>query len=284
MKSICVHRNHIKSLLTGLLSVLSIVIAPQAISQNLANPWVPIHVAADNTAFLFHAETIKFFSVPPKLVTFNLLSVKDGKASNYDRYEASCNTAEIKVNGSAFIAIGSENTARHLILRALCGFAADDGYWIGLLSEYEGPRKNLIYFVNVMSIIRVGAPFPGYSAQGIVGVWKHGKNPPFELTQGRSQWSYTCKSPHRYAAKEPSSTDFGAELTVASDSPLGGVLNILCGGQFPIMQQAVNNTPELQKDNGFNSSSLEDAKGMCKELGFKPASEKFGDCVLKLSR
>ena len=284
MKSRCVHRNHIKSLLTGLLSALSIVIAPQAISQNLANPWVPIHVAANNAAFLFHAETIKFFSVPPKLVSFNLLSVTDGKASNYDSYETSCNTAEIKVNGSAFIAIGSENTTRHLILRALCGFATDDGYWIGLLSESQGPRKNMIYFVNVMSITRVVAPFPGYSAQGTVGVWKHGQSPPFELTAVRSQWVYTCNSPYQFSGKESSNSGFKPEETVGPDTPLGGVLSILCSGQFPVMQQAINNTPDSKKGPEFDSSSLEDAKGMCKELGFKPTSEKFGDCVLKLSR
>jgi len=36
------------------------------------------------------------------------------------------------------------------------------------------------------------------------------------------------------------------------------------------------------KKNNQNSKDLEKFKKQCEELGFKPKTEKFGECVLKL--
>lgn len=277
-------KNPLRRLFSGFGFVLISCLSQQAIPQNLGNPWVPINVASNNSTFFFHAGTTKFFSFPPSLVSFNLLKVADGKASTYDRVEASCNNAEVKVNESGFVAIGSQNSVMHLILRALCGFATEDGYWIGLGADTQGARKNLVYFVNVRSITRVVEPFSGYSAQGTLGSWKGGQWPPFEISPHKAQWFYTCEPPYQYVGKQPLEESLKPAITVPHETPLGGMLSILCSGQFPVIQSEVNNLPDVKKDEGVDSTSLEDAKTKCKDLGFKPASEKFGDCVLRLSR
>jgi hypothetical protein len=148
----------------------------------------------------------------------------------------------------------------------------------------EGARKNQIYFFNVRSITRVVDPFPGYSAQVTGGALKRGQWPPFETSPIRTRWFYTCDPPYRVAWKEPSEESPKPAITVPHRSPLEGQISILCSGQFPVIQQAANNPADAKKGSEFDASSLEDAKAKCVNLGFKPASEKFGDCVLKLSR
>jgi len=46
----------------------------------------------------------------------------------------------------------------------------------------------------------------------------------------------------------------------------------------------VESQPDVAKpENAYNENKLEDAKSKCIELGFKAGTEKFGECVLKLS-
>ena len=73
----------------------------------------------------------------------------------------------------------------------------------------------------------------------------------------------------------------------------GGIMNALSDA-FPKLQENIdsfsvdkgsaNQSPTPQKTTDENvGKSLDDAKGKCAELGFKRGTEKFGECVLKLS-
>jgi hypothetical protein len=95
------------------------------------------------------------------------------------------------------------------------------------------------------------------------------------LTRG---CDYSCISPEQ--SNNINSTVNTNTVPVAPNAFIGikGMESSPGVESFPANQ---THTPPLIS---FGKSSLEDAKKKCIDLGFKPATEKFGQCVLRLSK
>jgi hypothetical protein len=269
------------------LSLLFSYYSSVAFGQNLTPPWVPIAASNEGfTAFFYQAEGIRFFGTPPQVVKFHLTMVKDQKMSTADLYEAICGSKTITINNSAPVSVAAESSVRRLILESLCGFSDENGRWLGLVAKLEEKTTSVFYwFLDISSLRKTSNPFQGYSIRAVPAAADPSASKTFTYQPSSIQeWVYSCLSPPRLVFKAVHSESWQPENPVERLSALGGVIRVLCSGQFPVAEQAAPINVNRLSDRSTNSLTMEDAKLKCKELGFKIGSENFGSCVLKLSK
>ena len=268
-----------------LLAVVSIF--NSTFAKNLNPPWVPIASGAvDGTVFYYHAEGIRFFGMPPQVVKLHIVSVKDQKMSAADQYEAICGNKSIIINNSAPLSVASENSVRRLILESVCGFSDGDGRWLGLWA-WKDLKDNAFgtWFFDITSIRKTSNPFLGQRVRAVLAAANLAVSDPFTYqTSSIIEWVYRCDTPRRLVYKSAHADIFQPETAVAPLGQLDGVIRILCSGHFQVAEMATPTNLNRSSDRSTNSLTIEDAKLKCSELGFKPGSENYGDCVLKLSQ
>lgn len=258
-------------------------------AQNLQPPWIPIAHSVEGNWFYYHAETIKFIGMPPNVVTFNLVSCKEGKCTtSYSRYEAICGSRSITVNNSEPKSVLSGTTIESIIVDAFCGRADPNGYWVTLFAVPDKDNKFTGWWLfNLQSLKKTEQPFHGLTLQmATANIWKAPASAvsfPY-LDNSLSEYVVSCLNPSRAVHKKIDAENFSPEIIVQPSTPLWGLTQVLCSGQFPMAEQVPAQLIEPPKDTSSGSLSVDKAKQKCMELGFKSGSENFGSCVLKLSK
>ena len=158
-------------------------------------------------------------------------------------------------------------------------------------SRKDLQRESLTFEVNPNEIIKIGVGFycpfvfNRYELNGVL----IDNNPTPGLTkQCESFWAQRDTALYR---RDQASADMYVNLY---NSCLNGTLTpnsyITEGSKIPtsvdpfVGQQPSSNVPPLGSGSTSATSNLDLAKTKCSELGLKPGTEKFGECVLRLSK
>ena len=284
--------SYTRCLTPWLVVMLGWVIPSPAYTQSLNPPWLPVASNTEGALFSYHPETVRFFNMPPTLISLNILSTdKTGKASsNYNRAEITCSPRQYKQDNSSFLSVESEvSTVRRVIVDSLCGFPMFGGYWIAMsmnLVQRFPAAYSYHWLFDVASLTKTDFPFPGVAVRVATANYNSGQSPPFSLHPGFFKTVFSCENPKRYSFTQRDKEEFAPAVQPAIDSHAMGWITLLCSGQFPISERpskpptdSINQIPEPKP-----LTALDDSKRVCGELGFKAGTEKFGECVLKLSR
>ncbi len=267
------------------INILILFICASVNAENFSTGWASAGSDVNKTYFLYHAPTLIKQGTPPQIVSVKIRTSKNGTLSNtYDEFEFHCATDELKVNQGSLQKIpfnSNANTMRDMWYAGFCGINGNGStfYFIGTQVNTTN-NINTHYFIDSLSIKKTASPlpegiyfrlYPGTIDPTSKKILKLGSDA--EMMEAIS----SCKDPLKIFFKINSKSNFN-EVSINDGSIGFSANNLLCRGYFPI-SQATKVQEGLDFDEGIKK-----ATNQCKDLGFSEGTEKFGDCVLKLSR
>lgn len=287
----------------GFFWIACLLLSSQTSSQSLDDSWVAAGWAADGTAFYFHRGSLAMSGFPPTSITAQIFSTKNGKSEPYYSWNFNCYSKQIVVGNTPATSISSsEDSIRNLWLKGFCGIKKDNNYWFFVGATFE---NNLMasYFIDAASIRRSTPPeITGVYFKYAQGSIDHKNN---YLSIGKVFEVVTpCNGYSTATAREENTTSYPNEFSVGKNSSVDATLNLVCKNYFPLNENSFlqpkkeNLLPaatELKNIENQNEGAIENgqqkekmglvtAKEKCKELGLKEKTEKFGACVLRLSK
>jgi len=252
-------------------------------AQTLSDGWIRIGMAASGKWFSVNLRTIEFIGDPRTIVSFMVF--EDGSRGHVP-WELHCRGQTVKING-IFASIASDgNTVRRIIYNGLCGYQYEGATWtmVGAIQVAGDPTKlNSFMFFDLNSIQSIKSPFSGRSVQALEAVSDNNSFRPI----GRSELAFDCSTPVSFAQRMSGVENFTVvEGKFGGNSLAYSTSLLVCADKF---FKAENKIAAPKESPGSSrevtpSKALDTAKETCTDLGFKAGSEKFGDCVLRLSK
>lgn len=268
--------------LVAVLALWSVAAPRISIAQTFSDGWIRIHMDASGKWFNVNLRTLEFADDSRSIVSFMLL--EDG-SRGYEPWEIHCRDGRIKANGIFVSIVSDGNTVRRTLYNGFCGFQYEGVTWtlVGAIPvKGDSTRINSFMFFDLNSIKSIHKPFLGRSVQVLeVGLENYVFKPIAKL-----EFAYNCSAPISFATKVTgyefnvfkgeigsNTLAHSTSLLVCSDKFFkSGTRNPLPKGSMGLSEEATPNR------------SVSAAKKTCADLGFKAGSEKYGECVLKLSR
>jgi hypothetical protein len=240
--------------------------------------------------------------IPPSAVSINMLSQKNNKSNGYQKWNFDCHLKQINVDsGQATRIPVGENSLRNLWLNGFCGVTNDTGSWYYVGSFKEGNMMTS-YYVDSSSVRRTSPPEKDGAYFKIApGIFEH------STTSLRIEKIFEVITPcNGYSVAEMREKGQAEYInqSIVKNVPGDSALNLICKNYFPsnavVLQKNDVVTDTIEKTvQGVESKEIPaqdkeslpsandkliEAKAKCKDLGFKDKTEKFGACVLRLSK
>jgi len=259
------------------------VAAPRiSMAQTLPDGWIRIAMEASGKWVNVNLRTLEFLDDSRSIVSF--MFMEDG-GGGYVPWEVHCRDGRIKVNGIFVSIVSDGKTVRRTLYNGFCGFQSEGATWtlVGAIQVKGDPTKlNSLMFFDLNSIQPVHKPFSGRSVQVLEVVLENYVFKPIS----RGEFAYKCSTPMSFATRisgyefSVSKGEIGINTLAHSTSLLvcsdkffkSGTQNSFLEESRRLSEEATPNRP------------LATARKTCADLGFKVGSEKYGECVLKLSR
>lgn len=229
----------------------------------------------------YKSDSLKRDGFPPVAVSAQVFNYDPNKKNFIWTWEFRCQSKEIQVGTAPIIPIAADGgTTRRILLEGLCGVRNDSGLWFTV-----GRGQSGLFAINAESLKSTSAnEFSVITSQVAFDATKT----PFIATVGQSsEMFFSCadrtKSQYRSIGQvlESPNTD------VQPASPAAAVIHTVCSGFFPVATRQLGTQSDAFPSKGNSQSladSIENAKKTCIDLGFELKSERFADCVLKVSR
>ncbi len=262
-----------------------VALASSTSAQTLSEDgWARIAVDSESQ-WSFHTKSIKFDAIPPTVVSVNIRRQID---KNQRPFEFLCREQRVRINGVPVSLVTETNTMRRLFYDGFCGMEYEGGFWIliGSTSPKGEPLKLSNYiFADLRSTYTIEKPFFGRATRLLRMNYNQSKFPRFTPVMG-DEIAVDCSNPTRSAYRGPSASDFSvSESTVNSLSHSWSFL--FCSSGWPVSAvnlQARSQPKAVPPPDKGNISSFQDVLKYCEDSGHKRGTEKFGECVMGLSR
>lgn len=247
--------------------------------------WVRIAVDSESQ-WSFHAKSIKFDSLPPTAVSVNIRRHID---KTHLPFEFRCRERRVIVNGVPTSLASERNTMRRLFYDGFCGMEYEGGVWvlIGAAFPRGEPLKHSHYiFADLSSTYVVEKPFSGRVTRLLRMNHDPNRSPTFSPFMGE-EIAVDCANPKRYALRGPSASEFSVFESAAVNSLAHSWSFLFCTSGWPVsssISQGRSQTKALALPNKPSISSFQDVLKTCEEFGHQRGTEKFGECVMSLSR
>jgi hypothetical protein len=255
------------------LVVCSMLLSIKAFGQPLIPP-----ASNDQAGNMFYVDlnSIERQGYPPATASLTYLANNTAAVgkSRYNCYDTS--TSEYwNINSWETTGRGSVN---HVLGNFACGVNTADGLWFAIILMNENLEH--LYF-NGDTLEAVGPlTVDGVKLPNAIKVTlRNGNFNNGDVNFGVPNNAFIDCGPAgdtHFVNTEPGRTMKGYKLAGLN---MQYVHFAICGGYFPI--RVKSSAPPAQ-DNPSNS--LDKAKDQCEELGFQKGTEKFGECVLTLSK
>jgi len=262
-----------------------VAVANSSVAQTLSEDgWARIAVDSESQ-WSFHTKSIKFDAIPPTVISVNIRRQID---KNHRPFEFRCREQRVRINGVPVSLVSETNTIRRILYDGFCGMEYEGGFWILIGSTFpkgEPLKLSNYIFADLRSTYAIEKPFPGRATRLLRMNYDQSKLPRFIPVMG-DEIAVDCASPTRSAYRGPSASDFSV-----FESPVNTLSHswsfLFCSSGWPV--SAVNSQARSQlkavspPDKG-NISSFQDVLKYCEDSGHKRGTEKFGECVMGLSR
>ncbi len=250
--------------------------------------WTQIGTDSSGVIYFYHSKSL-LVSESPRVITANFLLRKSEKISVNSTWKINCEQHNVTQDGVTNSVASDGNTIRKKILIGFCGLR-DNGknlYLIGSIFNTSSKAEEFV-FVDASSIGRSDYPYTNGAVYNlIVGNFNVENNLKF-IPASEGEAVASCEDPYKFSTRSADMTSYVSH--VAEVNSVSSSANFLiCSGYFgfalDVVKKNANSVNQLNliKD----SSEMMDinlAKTKCKELGFEEKTEKFGNCVLKLSK
>lgn len=261
--------------------LLSLIILPRVGSTQLdTEKWQYYIGGAQGGAIFYNYESLKRENFPPTIITAKVLQETPNKPTYHFDWEMRCTTKELKISSAPIISTASDTTSlRRLLLEGLCGINNEEGLWFlvsHLRSGFYGINSNTLKKISndqysyISSFVHVDA------------------NNQFKLTSAvaKDENIINCSDRSKAQVRPAGSNDPMKDIDLPKSSIGRTIAHLVCSNYIQTSNLS------LQSSNDFNNTqssfkenkSIESAKQTCLELGFKDKTEKFAECVLKISR
>lgn len=269
------------SLLIGCLVPLTNTASAQTLSED---GWARIAVDSESQ-WSFHTKSIKFDAIPPSVVSVNIRRQID---NNHRPFEFRCREQRVRINGVPVSLVSETNTIRRILYDGFCGMEYEGGFWVLIGSTFpkgEPLKLSSYIFADLRSTYAIEKPFPGRATRLLRMNYDQSKSPRFIPVMG-DEIAVDCASPTRTAYRGPSASDFSV-----FESPVNTLSHswnfLFCSSGWPVSpvaSQARGHPKTIPPPDKSNISSFQDVLRYCEESGHKRGTEKFGECVMGLSR
>jgi hypothetical protein len=270
------------------LAVLAMLVESTAAISNPVGNWLTIGKTVDKD-YVYHGGSLIKSDMPPTIVSAKLYYIQDGKPNPWYEHEFNCTNETIKIPQlDQTISVKSEtNSIRKMWLKGFCGIRQADGYWFLVGSAQKiGPSGDFSgwIFLDAASLRKTNSPFSnGLSFRLSYGSFELTRQTNIDHSLALYDVHIDCKNPEKLFYNLTSSPNTTHEVWKISENDVSGTVSRLACNYFPVSQ-----VQRLQAENIGDkdtvSQSLENAKSKCTELGYESGTEKYGQCVLKLSR
>jgi hypothetical protein len=165
----------------------------------------------------------------------------------------------------------------------MCGFKHDNKNWtlVGAIFDQSFTILQSHVFIDLENIERVSSPFRGVKANILIAGWNASGFAPFRQEEIVSDCVNAAHSANRLAN---SSDDFSLVENAMPNSVSHSIGLFICGNQSRIKDENIKPIINIESTPKNFEPEIERSKVQCESLGFKKGTEKFGDCVLKLSK
>lgn len=246
--------------------------------------WARIAVDSESQ-WSFHTKSIKFDAIPPSVVSANIRRQID---KNHRPFEFRCREQRVMINGVPVSLASETNTIRRILYDGFCGMEYEGGFWILIGSTFpkgEPLKLSNYIFADLRSTYTIEKPFPGRATRLLRMNYDQSKLPRFIPVMG-DEIAVDCASPTRSAYRGPSASDFSVFESAVNTLPHSWSF-LFCSREWPvssISSQARGQPKAISPSDRSNISSFQDVLKYCEESGHKRGTEKFGECVMGLSR
>jgi hypothetical protein len=270
-------------LLVGVICLL--VLPSRVIAQSLNDGWVNVHMGSNGKTYTVHLKSLTFVGMPPQMVAFKIF--EEGN-SGYSSYELHCKDQKIKEWGVLHHVPQGENSVRRNLFDGFCGVSAGGRKWflIGITKKPDSTKEiQSFFFFDPSSGNRIAAPFEGVSFE----VMEFGLSAEKGFfPTSKSTLALNCKDPSQAGHRVLERGDFSLLGRVSPNSLIHSFNLLTCSSDFQnqigLTAAKIEGASRPPKANDSELGITDDMKRICTDLGFKPGTEKFGDCVLRLSR
>lgn len=231
-------------------------------------------------SLFYNYESLKRENFPPTIITAKVLQETPNKPTYHFDWEMRCQTKELKISSRQTISIASDTTSlRRLLLEGLCGINNDEGLWF-LVSHLP----NGFYGINSNTLKKISNDQYSY-----ISSFVHvDANNQFKLTSAavKDENIINCSDRSRAQIRAAGSNDPMKYIELPKSAIGRTITHLVCSNYIQASNFLLqsNNDSNITQPNFKENNSIESAKHTCLELGFKEKTEKFAECVLKISR
>lgn len=262
-----------------------VVFANATSAQTLSeDSWARIAVDSESQ-WSFHTKSIKFDSLPPAVVSVNIRRHID---KNHLPFEFRCREQKVIVNGVPTSLALNKNTLLQLFYDGFCGVEFEGGVWflIGAAFPKGEPLKHSHYiFADLRSTSMADKPFSGRVTRLLRVNYDQNKTPKFSPFMGE-EIAVDCSNPKRYALRGPSASEFSVSESAVNSLAHSWSFLFCSSGWFvaTVTPEGRDQQKAVSRTNKGNISSFHDVLKFCEESGLQRGTEKFGECVITLSK
>lgn len=253
---------------------------PSSFARPIHDGWSIINAGADGKKFMINLKELTVIGSPPQIISFPFLELG---SPNYRSWELHCNKKKIKDNGIFRSIAREKNTVRRIILDGMCGLNYDNRHWTLVAAGFDANFTILQshIFIDLQSISRVNFPFSGLMTEILVTGWNDSDFVPYHSEQIIAD----CNNKARYASRLINEgQDFTVLENAVPNSTAHSVNLMLCSNRFQVRDSYESRKQGSQITPSNLESIIEKSMSQCETLGFIKGTERFGDCVLKLSK
>lgn len=241
------------------------------------NKWIPFVSSVNGTVLLYQYDALKRESFPPVVVAAKIFNYDPNKKNPAFDWEFFCPSKEIKVGSGNLISIASDKgTTRRILLEGFCGIRNAEGLWFAIGLNSSGQQ----YAINSDSLKRISNDEYSFVSSNIrINI---DGEVSLALLEPKQEHLISCSDRSKIKFRNIGQDE--SIQTVESPKIAQAAIEMVCSGFIPVSSQPNMAQPTSNNQQSNLNERLEAAKKTCIELGFKEKSEKFADCVLKVTR
>jgi hypothetical protein len=262
--------------LVGLITLLIGINVAQGQTQN----WAGMGLYSNGSIQAYNSKSLTKIGWPPQTVTIqtHILDTagnfQQEVLKNYD-----CNKRLVQINNQP--AALSSDPQEIEMLHGLCGINQKDGYWF-LVGATKAQSGYMRWYADASSIKKVNTPIAEGTSIRVMngGKFDVSNQPLLKFNEANvGEIVLNCNEKNNFYLKGNNlNTNFETHNLRINSVPMA-LHDLVCGGYFITNKSAIGMAKKSE-----DKPIIDMAKEKCAELGFKQGSEKFGKCVLQLTK
>jgi len=267
-----------------LLILVPLIVSTHLYAQSY-DGWVTLNSNVSGKVFHYNVKDTQIQGFPISTIQ-TLLLLTDANKREVERgiYKFDCNAETLKTPTQLITLNDKVGSSLHQMLKNLCGYKQDDGYWFHYFTILSNQNTNAdILYINLDKLQKVSIKVDGVQKEGIQFFAANGVNDVNlkKLVVSNIGESVMDCSESKIYGRRQDKTWGATDISLTSGSGLQGTRYNLCNGIFSGLVK-----PNVSANSATKavSNSLDKAKEQCSGLGFKNGTEGFGKCVLQLSK